>query len=102
MANPTPLFNVPRLPGRLTAEQAAALLGFELHDIPVLVRDGLLKPLGSPKPSAPKKFATVDIEEKIRDVQWLSKATKTVSAEWLRRKANRFTGNGSGLNGRNR
>src|SRR5690242_12830171 len=51
-----------RLPARLTAEQAAILLGFAAHEIPMLVTAKLLKPLGKPSQSAVKYFATVDIE----------------------------------------
>jgi hypothetical protein len=38
--------SVLQLPARVMAEEAAWLLGFAPHDIPVLVMAGLLKPLG--------------------------------------------------------
>ena len=41
------LLNLRRLPARLNAEEAAAILGFKSHDIPLLIRAGLLKPLAS-------------------------------------------------------
>jgi hypothetical protein len=52
-----------RLSGRLNAEQAAFLLGFQSHDIPVLARAKLLEPLGKPVPNAPKYFAAVVLDE---------------------------------------
>ncbi|HMO64915.1 MAG TPA: hypothetical protein PKE47_06790, partial [Verrucomicrobiota bacterium] len=39
------LLNLRHLPARLNAAQAAALLGFQEHDLPLLVRADLLKPL---------------------------------------------------------
>jgi hypothetical protein len=49
------------LPARLTAEEASWLLGFNSHDIPVLVAAGFLKPLGQPAQNAVKYFAAVTI-----------------------------------------
>jgi hypothetical protein len=72
----------PRLPGRLNAEQTAAILGFTPHDIPVLVRAKLLKPLGNPSHNSVKYFASVDIDDCARDTEWLSKATKAAYAHW--------------------
>ena len=40
--------NLVNLPARATAEQAAGLLGFAPHEIPILTARGLLKPLGHP------------------------------------------------------
>ena len=60
------LLNIRRLPGRLTVPQTAALLGFAEHDIPILVRKGLLKSLGNPVPNAVKYFAkNTETKEKI-------------------------------------
>ncbi len=84
------ILNLLRLPARLTAEQAAARLGMEPHDIPVLIRLGMLKPLGNPKANSPKRFAAFDIEIHANDSGWLSRATKALSAEHARKKAHRF------------
>jgi hypothetical protein len=46
--------NVRTLPARAVAEEAAWILGFAPHDIPVLVSAGLLKPLGHPPASGTK------------------------------------------------
>jgi hypothetical protein len=60
------LLSLRRLPGRVTSEQAAPLLGFAIHDMPVLVRAKLLKPLGNPGQQAVKYFAASDIERHTR------------------------------------
>lgn len=69
-------------PARLTAEETACLLGFQVHDLAVLMAAGLLKPLGKPAQNGPKYFALKTILELSRDEQWLHKATLTVSGSW--------------------
>jgi hypothetical protein len=76
-------------PARLTAEQTATLLGFQIHDIPVLVALGKLKPLGNPTPNAKKYFATVHVHELAEDQTWLSKATQAVYEHWQEKNAAR-------------
>ena len=76
------LLNMTRLPGRLDAMQASSILGFQVHDVPVLVRKGLIKPLGNPGQNAVKYFATTEIEEYAKDPKWLSKATSVISNNW--------------------
>ena len=49
------------IPARLNPEQASWVLGFQAHDIPVLVACGLLKPLGTPPPNGVKYFAAGDL-----------------------------------------
>lgn len=71
-----------RLPGRVTTQEAARLLGFAQHDITMLTAGRLLKPLGSPAPNAPKYFATVEILRYAQDADWLRKATECVSRSW--------------------
>ena len=68
-----------KIPGRLTAEQAAGILGFSSHDIPVLVRHGMLSPLGKPTQRSTKYFAAIEIFRCLRDKNWLSKATMKVT-----------------------
>ena len=79
-----------RLPARLDVQQTAQLLGFAEHDIAILVRAKLLKPLGNPAPNAPKFFAGCEIEVCARDQQWLDKATKAVSHHWRRKNDGRL------------
>ena len=74
--------NLRRLPARLDVAQASSLLGFQVHDIQVLIRKGSLKPLGNPGPNAVKYFATTEIEEHAKDPKWLGKATDAISNHW--------------------
>ena len=86
------LMNCRRLPARLTTGEAAAVLGFQEHDIAPLVAAKLLTPLGKPAPNAPKYFASVDVQAAAEDREWLSQATRALSKYWHdkngRRKAN--------------
>lgn len=81
----------PGTPARIDAGCAAKLLGLNENDIPTLIRARLLKPLGSPAPSAPKYFATCQITRLANDVQWLDKATRAITQYW-RNKNGRRTG----------
>jgi hypothetical protein len=76
--------NLLRLPARLNVGQVAELLGFAVHDIPVLVRHGALHPLGRPQPNAQKWFAASEIEAFSQDKNWLSKSTLVISKHWAR------------------
>ena len=62
VSSPKDLLSLRRLPARLNYFQTAAVLGFSEHDIPVIVRAKLLKPLGKPAPNAPKYFAAHEVE----------------------------------------
>ena len=70
---------------RLTSSQTAKLLGFADHDVPVLVSTGLLKPLGTPMPNAPKHFALIDILGHATERDWLNRATKTLAKHWQKK-----------------
>jgi hypothetical protein len=73
--NDRDLFFYRRLPARLTVVQVALLLGFLPHEIPVLVRSGVLKCLGRPAPNGHKYFCAVEIEQLAKDRAFLNKAT---------------------------
>ena len=62
--------SVIQMPARAVAEEAAWLLGFAPHDIPVLVNAGLLKPLGHPPASGTKFFATATLLKLREDLNW--------------------------------
>jgi hypothetical protein len=79
------LLNCQRLPGRLSVEETAVLLGVNIHDIPNLIAAGCLRPLGQPAANAPKKFAAVDIENLRVDRQWLAKATVAITRAWAKK-----------------
>ncbi len=74
--------NVLRLPGRLDGRQVASVLGFQPHDIPVLMAAKLLQPLGKPVPNAPKYFAGCVIEELRCNPDWLDRATRVLTRYW--------------------
>ena len=82
-------------PARLNAEETAWCLGFSLHEIPILMSKGLLKPLGHPAPNAVKYFAAATVEEIRSDVKWLRRATDAIMERW-RLKA-RKSGSRSGV-----
>ena len=85
------ILNLYRLPARLNADQVAAFLGFQPHDIPTLVSSKLLTPLGKPPPNGIKFFATSRLKELCTDLKWFDAATKAVNNHWhsqnLRKKA---------------
>jgi len=89
--------HVRRLPGQLTAPQTAALLGFLPHDMAVLVKRKLLRPLGKPQANATRYFAARDIERLSSDSAWLSKATQTMSEHWQLGKSPRPSTNSDDL-----
>ena len=56
--------NLRRLPGSISAEQAAILLGVAEPNIPVLVSKGFLRPLASPlSANAPRRFSSTVVEK---------------------------------------
>ena len=85
------LLGLRRLPGRITAEQAAKLLGFETHDIPVLLKSKELRALGCPSQQSVKYFASSAIEELSRNEKWLSHATRLIQNNWSRQNQKRKT-----------
>src|SRR6266446_258837 len=79
------LLNCRRLPGRLNTLETALLLGFQEHDISLLIAAKLLVPLGKPASNAPKYFAAVEIAERATNSEWLGKATKALGKHWQRK-----------------
>jgi hypothetical protein len=71
-----------RLPARLDSAQTAAILGFQPHDIPVLVACGLLRPLGKPAANSVKYFPSSEIKRLCDDETFLNKATMTINRHW--------------------
>src|SRR5688572_18499633 len=76
-----------RLPSRLGVADAAILLNVGEHDIPVLVRAGLLQPLGHPPPNAVKYFATVELMDLAGDRKWLSRMCDAIYQYWAKKNA---------------
>lgn len=75
------------IPARLDATQAAWFLGFEPHEIPLLVAAHLLKPLGHPARNSTKFFATESLEQFRRDEKWLARASDAIASYWRQRNA---------------
>jgi hypothetical protein len=76
------LLSLPRLPGRLDSEQAAAVLGFRPHDLPVLIKAKLLRTLGNPTQQAVKFYCSAEVEKAAKDANWLNRASRTVYSFW--------------------
>jgi hypothetical protein len=80
---------LPRTPGRFTTEEAAWYLGFSAHDIPVLVKHKLLKPLGVPPQNATRYFAGPDLERVRTNSKWLHRASYTLIRHWRKKNGGR-------------
>ena len=76
-------------PARLGVNETAWLLGFNEHDIPVLVAAGLLRPLGRPTASGSKFFATVELQNLRSDTRWLARASDAMVNHWRNKNAGR-------------
>jgi hypothetical protein len=76
-------------PARLGINETAWLMGFNEHDIPVLVSAGLLKPLGRPSASGSKYFATVELQNLRTDTRWLAKASDAIVNYWRDKNSSR-------------
>lgn len=70
------------LSARLDSAQTARILGFQPHDIPILIAAKLFKPLGRPASNAVKYFSAVEILALFNDYDWLNKATLKVPQHW--------------------
>lgn len=81
--------NLRTAPARVNVEEAAWYLGFAPHDIPVLVSNELLKPLGHPAASGSKFFPFVALEELRKDARWLARATDCIVEHWREKNARR-------------
>lgn len=81
--------NLRHFPARMTIEEVAAFFRMSPHDIPVLVANGLLKPLGDPVQSSVKYFATAVLQELAQNVDWLHQATAAIQGHWVMKNARR-------------
>ena len=79
---------LPRLPARLDVKQASEILGFLPHELSVLLKTGLLKPLGKPAANGHKFFSAVEISSLTTNREWLDKATRAVAKHWKERNLN--------------
>jgi hypothetical protein len=77
------------IPARLDATQTAWFLGFEPHEVPMLIAAGLLKPLGHPARNSTKFFATETLEQFRRDEKWPARASDAIRDYWRKRNGRR-------------
>ena len=82
------------IPARLDATQTAWFLGFNANEIPMLVGEGLLKPLGHPARNSTKYFATETLEQLRRDEKWLARASDAIASYWRERNARKQKAHG--------
>jgi hypothetical protein len=83
-----------QLPARLSSTQVATFLNLKEAHVPILVRAGLLKPLGKPVVGCEKYFARIHIERLAVDEVWLNRATQELYDSF--RKKNRKSKKGNG------
>lgn len=83
---------LPLLPARLNALETAWFLGFQLHEISILVAADLLKPLGHPASNSARFFSTETLTALRNDEKWLGKATDAISAHWRRKNGQKRAG----------
>jgi len=82
----------------MTKEKVAKALDIGVHNIPVLVRAGLLKPLGHPQKYCVKKFSRNQLMRHLADETWLDKAAEAIHRHWRKKNAHKRAkqaGNGS-------
>lgn len=80
-----PILSLHRLPARVDAEAAAALLGFNEKDLPILCSKGILSPLGKPGKNSQKFYSSAELLDLARDRKWLDRATKAIGDTWAER-----------------
>lgn len=78
-----------KLSARIDVGQTGKVLGFAASDVPILMRAGLLKPLGSPAANSVKFFAAIEVLKLALDRAWLSQATKVVGRYWKHKRLRR-------------
>ena len=73
----------------LTKEMVAKVLGIATHNIPPLVRAGLLKPLGRPGRFCVKYFSRQALAENMVSEEWLGKVVNAINRHWQNKNARR-------------
>lgn len=80
---------IPAYAARLRPEDAARIIGCQPHDIPVLVRRGLLTPLGRPPANAVKYFSRSKVLELCGQESWLAQVSDALVHHWQRKNSGR-------------
>ena len=71
-----------KFPVFMTKEKVAEALGITTHNIPPLVRSGLLKPLGHPGRYCVKLFSRDILAKHLADEAWLDKVAAAIHRHW--------------------
>ena len=71
-----------KYPVVMTKEKVAEAMGVPTHNIPPLVRAGLLKPLGHPDRYCVKHYSRDIIARNLADANWLEKAMAAYHRHW--------------------
>ena len=71
-----------KFPVFMTKEKVAEALGIGTHNIPLLMRAGLLKPLGHPQRYCVKKFSRETLARNIADETWLDRVAAAIHRHW--------------------
>jgi hypothetical protein len=66
----------------LKVEEVAKLIGCARHAVPVLVRAGLLEPLGRPRANETKYFLRTEVMQKCGDKAWLARVVEAIQLHW--------------------
>jgi hypothetical protein len=73
----------------MTKEKVAKALGIATHNIPPLVREGLIKPFGHPQRYCVKLYSRDVLARQLADVVWLEKVAAAIHEHWRRKNARR-------------
>jgi hypothetical protein len=73
----------------MTKEKVAKALDIGVHNIPVLMRAGLLKPKGNPQRYCVKKFSRRQLARNLANEAWLDKAAAAIHEHWRIKNARR-------------
>ena len=85
------LQSLEKFPVFMTKEKVAEALGIATHNIPPLVRAGLLKPLGHPGRYCVKHFSREALAEKFASQDWLDKVMAAIHRHWCNKNARKRT-----------
>lgn len=85
-----PVHPIQPIAARLKPEQAADYIGCAAHDIPILVRAGLLKPLGRSTPNAVKYFSKRKVIDLCADDARLARVTDALVRHWQAKNGRRY------------
>ena len=79
-------YNLPpgweQFPGFMMKEHVAKAIGRPRHDIPPLVRAGLIKPLGNPSRHCVKMYSRELLAQQFADVTWQDKVAAAIHRHW--------------------